>query len=481
MDKPSKPPHLVCIPLPAQGHINPMLKLAKVFHSRGFHITFVHSEFNFQRLFKSGGLNHVQEHSSFHYETIPDGLPVENARGVLDIPVLCKSISNSAGEPFRELILKLNNSHDVPPVSCILSDGVMGFTLQVADSLRIPEFLLFTPSACGVLGYIQYEELAKRGHFPLKDESCLTNGYLDIEVDWVPSMTSIRLKDLPTFLRTTDPEDIMFNYNIDQLNIAVGAKGIILNTFNDLEQEVLHDIKSKFPQLYTVGPLHMLYSQMPKTELDLTASNLWEEDMSCMEWLDSKNPKSVLYVNFGSFAIMTSQQLIEFAWGLANSKCSFLLVIRSDLVDGEMETNTRDFLEEIKGRGLLVSWCSQEDVLKHPSIGGFLTHGGWNSTLESISVGVPMVCWPFFAEQQTNCFFVCKKWGIGEEINTNVKRDEIQAIVEELMEGEKGKEMKNNALKLMREAVDATNPGGSSYNNLERLINDVLQSGVHSS
>ncbi|CAI9763871.1 unnamed protein product [Fraxinus pennsylvanica] len=126
---------------------------------------------------------------------------------------------------------------------------------------------------------------------------------------------------------------------------------------------------------------------------------------------------------------------------------------------------------------MLANWCPQEKVLSHPSIGGFLTHCGWNSTLESIGSGVPMICWPFFAEQQTNCWFSCTKLGIGMEIDSDVKRDEVKILVNELMIEEKGKEMKKRALEMMKLAQDsAKNSEGSSYKNLEKLIHQVLLS-----
>ncbi|CAI9291519.1 unnamed protein product [Lactuca saligna] len=106
---------------------------------------------------------------------------------------------------------------------------------------------------------------------------------------------------------------------------------------------------------------------------------------------------------------MSHQYLLEFCWGLAKSNCPFLWIIRPDLVDGKSVVLPPEFLEEISSRGMLASWCPQEQVLYHPSIGGFLTHSGWNSTIESISSGVPMICWPFFAYQLTNCWSCCNK------------------------------------------------------------------------
>lgn len=117
---------------------------------------------------------------------------------------------------------------------------------------------------------------------------------------------------------------------------------------------------------------------------------------------------------------MTNDQFVEFAWGLANSKQPFLWITRPNLVTGEAVLPP-EFLEETIHRGLIATWCNQEQVLAHPAIGGFLTHSGWNSTVETICNGVPIICWPFFAEQQTNCWYSCTKWGIGMEIDTDVK------------------------------------------------------------
>nr|DAD21982.1 TPA_asm: hypothetical protein HUJ06_023445 [Nelumbo nucifera] len=161
-------PHAVCVPLPAQGHINPMLKLAKLLHFRGFHITFVHTEFNYQRLVSSRGPESVKGLNDFRFESIPDGLPPDNKRGILDLPALCRSMPRNCVVPFHNLVRMLNSSPDMPPVTCIISDGVMSFTLQVAQDLGIPELVFFTPSACGFLCYLYYEQLMERGYFPLK-------------------------------------------------------------------------------------------------------------------------------------------------------------------------------------------------------------------------------------------------------------------------------------------------------------------------
>ncbi|KAI9097876.1 hypothetical protein K1719_025647 [Acacia pycnantha] len=475
----SEKPHALCIPYPAQGHINPMLKLAKLLHFRGFHITFVNTDFNHKRLLKSRGPTSLDGLPSFRFETIPDGLPVSDVDATQDIPSVCESTRRTCLPPFRDLLHELNTSSDVPPVTCIVSDGVMSFTLDAALELGIPEVLFWTTSACGFLCYVHYRHLIERGLTPLKDPSYLTDGYLDTVIDWIPGIKEIRLRDIPTFVRTTNPDEFMLDFITGECDRAQRASAIILNTFDALEHDVLEGLSSILPPVYSIGPLNLLINDVTDKDLKSIGSNLWKEETECLEWLDTKETNSVVYVNFGSITVMTNEQLIEFAWGLANSNQTFLWVIRPDLVGGDSAVLPAEFVQETKNRGRLYSWCPQEQVLAHPAIGGFLTHSGWNSTVESMCNGVAMVCWPFFAEQQTNCRFSCKEWGIGLEIDNDVKREGVERLVRELMEGEKGKEMKKAALEWKKMAKEAASEGaGSSSMNLETVVQQVLLAGT---
>ncbi|KFK42212.1 hypothetical protein AALP_AA2G226100 [Arabis alpina] len=205
--------------------------------------------------------------------------------------------------------------------------------------------------------------------------------------------------------------------------------------------------------------------------------NLWEEEeeeaIQCLDWLDSKTKNTVVYVNFGSLTMLTKEQLIEFAYGLAGSGKEFLWVMRSGTVDSILPA---DFRSETANRAMLINgWCSQEKILSHPSIGGFLTHCGWNSILESLFVGVPMICWPFFADQITNRKFCCDEWRIGIEIGDEVKRERVEAVVKEVIDGEKGKRIRETVVKWRSMAEEASeSPSGSSYLNFETVVNKVL-------
>jgi hypothetical protein len=289
-------------------------------------------------------------------------------------------------------------------------------------------------------------------------------------------MRNIRLRDLPSYVRTTDPNDPVFKMVIEAVERAPTAAGIVVHSFDALEQEVLDALSPILPHVYAIGPQQLLLNHSPNDPLKSTGYSLWKEETECLNWLNSKAPNSVVYVNFGSITVITPQQLVEFGWGLANSKFMFLWIIRPDLVVGDSSILPPELLEEIKGRGLIASWCPQEEVLNHSSIGGFLTHCGWNSIIESVCAGVPMLCWPFFGDQQTNCKYACNEWGIGMEIDNGAKRGEVEKIVRELMEGNKGKKMKKKVMEWKKLAEEATGPHGSSSINLDKLVNEVLLS-----
>ncbi|CAN6584066.1 unnamed protein product [Malus baccata var. baccata] len=408
-------PHAVLVPFPSQGHINPLMQLAKVLHYKGFHITFVHTEYNYRRLLKSRGSNSLDGLPTFRFVTIPDGLPATDANTTQDIPLLCDSTSKHCLPHFRNLLKKLSSSPDSPPITCIICDGVMSFTLDAAQELGLPAVFFWTPSACGFMGYVQFHRLIEKGLTPFKDESYFTNGHLDTVIDWIPGMKDVRLKDLPTFLRTADPNDIMLNFLVAETERTKKASAVILNTFHDLEDEVVDALSTLLPPIYSIGPLNLQLKQIP-------ADN------------------------------------------------------EPDLVRGESSVIPAEFLEETKERSLLASWCPQEQVLSHPAIGGFLTHSGWNSTLESVCGGVPMICWSFCGEQPTNCRYSCNEWGIGLELGDDVKRDYVEGLVRKLTEGGEGKEMKKKALEWKKLAKEATTcPNGLSFSALDKLINQIIK------
>ncbi|WOL01227.1 7-deoxyloganetin glucosyltransferase-like [Canna indica] len=454
----------------------PMLKLAKVLHSKGFFITFVNSDFNHNRILKCNGPSALNGLSDFHFATIPDGLPSSDTEKNQDFPSLCASIRRTCSTPFTGLLSALNHSSSgVPPVGCVISDIMTSFTLDATTRMKIPNVFFCPISACAFMGCFYYKELMEKGIIPLRSEEDVTNGYLDTVIDWIPGMTTLRLKDFPNSLRTSNKDDIMLNFVKDEVQASLEATAIIFNTFHELEGPVIDALSSILSPLYTVGPLSLLSQHNPNGPLTSIGVNMWKEDLSCIKWLSEKEPGSILYVNFGSITVLTSEQLLEFAWGLANSGYEFLWGIRPDLVIGEGALLPEELSSKINGRSFLTSWCPQDQVLSNAAIGAFLTHCGWNSTTESICAGIPMICWPFFADQQTNCKYVCSEWGIGVEINENVKRNEVEILIKEVMGGPKGKEMKRKVLEWKERATKVAKPGGDSWKSLERVIKEIIE------
>lgn len=170
-------PHAVFIPYPSQSHIKALLKLSKLLHHRGFHITFVNTEFNHRRFLKSQGPNSLDGLPDFRFEAIPDGLPPSDNHedATQDIPLLCRYIRNrSMVSPFLELLTKLNQTASAssgvinPPVSCIVSDGLMLYTTEVAEKIGVPDLKFFPFSACGFMGFRHSRTLMEKGIVPLK-------------------------------------------------------------------------------------------------------------------------------------------------------------------------------------------------------------------------------------------------------------------------------------------------------------------------
>jgi UDP:flavonoid glycosyltransferase YjiC (YdhE family) len=355
----------------------------------------------------------------------------------------------------------------------------MTFALRAARELGLRCATLWTASACGFIGYYHYRHLVERGIVPLKDEAQLTDGYLDTVVDWIPGAPKdLRLRDLPSFVRTTDPDDIMLNFFIHETAGMSQASAVVINTFDELDATLLDAMANLLPPIYTVGPLPLTVRNNVPADSPVAAigSNLWKEQEAPLRWLDGHAPRSVVYVNFGSITVMSNEQLLEFAWGLANTGYAFLWNVRPDLVKGGDSAGglSPEIAAAMEGRSMLSTWCPQAAVLEHEAVGVFLTHSGWNSTLESICGGVPMVCWPFFAEQQTNCRYKRTEWGIGMEIGDDVRRGEVEALIREAMEGEKGQEMRRRVTELRDSAVAAARPGGRSMRNVDKLIEEVL-------
>lgn len=290
----------------------------------------------------------------------------------------------------------------------------------------------------------------------------------------------LRRRDLPAFCRVPDVNDAGFQTILRETRRTALSGGLILNSFEDLEGPVLDEIRKPIPNLYSIGPLHTHLKarlEAEKDESSLPSSSFYEEDRGCITWLDAQPVKSVIYVSFGSVTILTRNELLEFWYGLVNSGHKFLWVMRPDSIVGSNKENPIpvELDEGTKERGYLVGWVPQNEVLAHPSVAAFFTHSGWNSTLESIAAGMPMICWPYFADQMINSRFVSDVWKVGLDMKDSCDRAIVEKAVRDVM-GAGRDEFLERASRLAELAKKAISEGGTSYNNLNRLIEFIKSS-----
>eukprot|EP01018_Ginkgo_biloba_P005276 Gb_32741 [translate_table: standard] len=371
-------PHALLFPFPLQGHTKPMMQLANILSSRGFYITFVTTEFLHERLIASGCIpnpNAVSQLENFRFETVPDGLPPEHPGRTYNVPDICKSMKDNGSVYFRDLVNKIAHLPHVPPLSFIISDGILSYTQDIANQFGVPRIAFWTNGAYGFSAYFHIPLLIEKGIVPIKDdESYLSNGYMDKVITCIPGMASLRIRDLPSFCFVNDASDYMLNFAMTEAQSCRQASALILNTFDESEQPIMEALSNEL-SVYSIGPLLLSESDGEvKTRNLLLGSSLWKEETGCLQWLDTQQPGSVIYVCFGSITMLSSKQVAEFAWGLESSKQPFLWAIRPDLVHGESAILPNEFIEETRSRGMFVSWAPQIKVLSHPSVGGFLTH-----------------------------------------------------------------------------------------------------------
>ncbi|CAI0443401.1 unnamed protein product [Linum tenue] len=447
---------VLLFPLPFQGHINPMLQLANILYSRGFSITVIHTDFNSPN---------STNYPDFTFHSIRLGLSEEQANKLAwqigDVIALLTSTNITCAAPFCEALVKLitESSEEEEPVACLITDADWHFTQAVADSHHLPRIVLRTTNVCSFLVYEPLRLFHQKGYFPVEDSKA---------EEEIPEFPPLKAKDLPQ-VKTQNQEDLF--YLVDSMMSSIKASsGLIWNTCRDLEHSDLMKSSELFKvPNFSLGPF---YKHFPCT----SKSSLLAQDPTSISWLNNQAPKSVLYVSFGSVATITEAELLEIAWGLANSQQPFLWVVRPNSVENSewIEVLPDGFHQAVAGKGHIVRWAPQEEVLAHPSTGGFWTHCGWNSTLESMSQGVPMICAPSFGDQFVNARYISDVWRIGIHLEWKMERGDIEKVVKALMVEEEGREIRERAGALKEKMELCLKPGGSSYEDVQSLVDHIL-------
>lgn len=273
-----------------------------------------------------------------------------------------------------------------------------------------------------------------------------------------------------SYLQETDTTSVCHQIIFNSFQDAKNADFVLCNTVQELEPDTISALHAKVP-FYAIGPIFP-----PGFTKSNVATSLWSES-DCTQWLDKKPHGSVLYVSFGSYAHVKKADLIEIANGLSLSRVSFVWVLRPDIVSSDdADPLPVGFKEEFSDRGMIIPWCHQNAVLAHPAIGGFLTHCGWNSILESTWCKVPLLCYPLLTDQFTNRKLVVDDCKTGINLNNKIPitKEEVSDNIQLLMSAKSGDQYRNKVKKVKETLENAlTPPNGSSDKNMDQFIKEL--------
>ncbi|QCE04148.1 UDP-glucosyl transferase 73C [Vigna unguiculata] len=477
--------NFVLFPLMSQGHMIPMMDIAKILAEQGVTVTVVTTLQNasrfkatFARSIDSGSQIKLLE-IQFPYQEA--GLP-EGCENLDMLPSLGTGLdffnaanSNTQKEQVEKLLEDLT-----PPPSCIVSDMCLHYTANIATRFNIPR-ISFLGQSCFSL-FCMYSLGVSRVL------SGITSNTEYFVLPGLPDKVEMTKAQLPA-----QKTDAGWRQYYARTGAAEGVSyGVVMNSFEELEPDYASAYKkSRKGRVWCIGPVSLSNrDELDKAERGNKASI---DEHFCMKWLGLQKPGSVIYACLGSMCNITPQQLIELGLALETSNRPFIWVIRegSNLEEVEKWMKEEGFEERTKGRSLVIhGWAPQVLILSHPAIGGFLTHCGWNSTLEAICAGVPMVTWPLFGDQFLNEKLIVQilrvgvkvgvevpvEWGEEEETGVLVKKEDVERAINELMdetgESEKIRERVKELADMAKKAVEQ---GGSSHSNVTLLIQDVMQ------
>ncbi|KAF8769693.1 hypothetical protein HU200_006299 [Digitaria exilis] len=483
---PPPPAHFVIVPLVAQGHTIPMVDLARLLAERGARVSLVTTPVNAARL------RGVSDHAAraklaldlveLPFPTDIDGLPpgIENIDQVKDnnhfVP-LFEALQKLAG-PLEAYLRGL----PVRP-SCVISDWCNAWTADVATRLGVPRLFFHGPSC-----FYSLCDLNAVDH-GLHKQTAAAGDHDKFVVPGMPVHVEVTKATAPGFLNAPGWETF-WNESLEAMRTADGA---IVNTFLDLEDQFVTCYEAALGKpVWTLGPFCLVNRRDAEAMASRGNAPDVAKQSTVTAWLDGMDTASVVFVNFGSLARKLPKQLFEVGHGLEDSGVPFLWVVK----DTEAETpDVHEWLEALEtrtaGRGHVArGWVPQLAILSHRAVGGFVTHCGWNSLLESIAHGVPVVTWPHFADQFLNERLVVDVLGVGvpvgaaapvmifDDESVAVTRGDVARAVAELMGGgEEADERRRTAKEYGEKAHRAMEKGGSSYENLTQLVESFRRSG----
>ncbi|KAK7293265.1 hypothetical protein RJT34_16128 [Clitoria ternatea] len=464
-----KPTHIVVVPSPWFSIQASVMEFCKrlIQHSKELHVTCLvptlgspteATKAMFQTLPSPSRL-----HSTFlpplHYDHLPQDIPKP-----VQITPLLFGITVTRSLPYiRDALHSLRSSSRLV---AMVADLFSSDALICAKELNMLSFIYLPTSATTLSLYLNLPKLDLAISPEIKD--------LPEPIE-IPGCVQLHREDLPKPIQ--DRTSPLYAFFLQRCRKFYEADGILVTSFEDIEAgpiRALTDEASGYPNVYPMGPI-------------IQSGSGTLNSHECLRWLDNQVPNSVLYVSFGSGAKLSQDQLNELALGLELSGKKFLWVVRApsespnpahvnyESSGDPLQFLPNGFIERTKEQGLVVpSWAPQVQVLSHNATGGFLTHCGWNSALESIVNGVPLIAWPLFAEQGVNAVLLTDGLNVALRPKANehglVEREQVALVVGRLIQGEEGREMGRRMQKLKAAAAKTFHKDGSSLKTLIQLV-----------
>ncbi|KAL0559928.1 hypothetical protein IC582_000311 [Cucumis melo] len=471
--------HILVIPFPdEQGHINPILQFSKRLAFKGLKVTLLNllhenntlTTYDPSRCSSSNSIINVLERPRAPYNsTEPESIESYMHR-----------LKTSICFHLTKLVTQYRNSNS--PFTFVVYDSLMPWVLDLARAFGLRGAPFFTQS-CAVIAIFYHIIHGSCKNIP-PVAPAETRCELSLTLPGLP--LDLHASDLPSLLlpNNNNPQQnnpFFRKLMIDQLHDLPDL--MFVNSFHALEPQVIEFIQSQMP-LKTVGPTVpsiLINKELMDDDHDygmnLINSTDQDDNNKIMGWLNSKARHSVIYVSLGTrVSNLGEEQMEELAWGLKATNKPFLWVIK------EPQFPNSFFQREVKEmHGMVVKWCPQVQVLAHESVGCFMTHCGWNSVLEAITCGVPMVAMPQWGDQMTNAKFVEDVWNVGVRVSTSqengmiVRREEIELCVRTVMEGEKSRKLRQNGRRWMKLAKEAVmiNGNGTSDKNIDDFVKQL--------
>ncbi|KAJ7521274.1 hypothetical protein O6H91_19G045000 [Diphasiastrum complanatum] len=379
---------------------------------------------------------------------------------------------------FEKLITEVMSAAK-PPI-CIVSDYFLSWTRGVAEQFHF-RWYAFHPSSASYLALQFYTPTILSKYRRLSsshyDDAGAVTHFVDSDGPiCVPGIGCLEVDDIPHFLRNNFPL-ASHNAVANSASNLHEAAGVLVNTYGELEKSAHQALCSHLKlnpnmvEIFPVGP----YLSIAETSDD--GSTLNPEVQKAINWLNDQEASSVLYICFGSLFKPSLRQIQELAFGLEASGYPFFWVVRSP---ASTESEGYDlsqilpphFLSRTRKQGkVFTGWAPQLRILSHSSVGGFLSHCGWNSITESIVMGIPILAFPQGADQMINARLLSEELKValvlGKGDKGLVERCQIERAVRNLMEDH---ENRKRARELQIAARRAIAEGGSSQKSLEEFI-----------